>query len=115
MLFYLIAGHFLADYPFQSDAIASCKCRKSQHPAQVGVPWWYWLTAHSFVHGAMVGVIMKWYGVAEPIALGFAIAETVVHWLIDWGKCEKLFNIHMDQGLHIICKLLWWIILISLV
>ena len=48
MLFYLIAGHFLADYPFQSDAIASCKCRKSQHPAAKGVPWWYWLTAHAF-------------------------------------------------------------------
>jgi Protein of unknown function (DUF3307) len=113
MLFYLIAGHFFADYPLQSDAIAACKCRKSIHPAAKGVPWFYWLTAHCIVHGAVVGMILRWYGVPEHLATGLAVAEFVVHWVIDLAKCEKWFGIHVDQGLHVLCKLLWWILLVT--
>ena len=109
MLFYLLAGHALADYPLQNDSIALCKCRKCTHPAQATVPWYYWLTAHAMVHGAIVGIILRWYGVPEQLAMTVALIEVVVHWFIDLGKCEKLYNIHVDQGLHMICKVIWWL------
>ena len=28
--------------------------------------------------------------------------------VIDHGKCQKWYGIHVDQGLHVACKLLWW-------
>ena len=50
---------------------------------------------------------------ADPAARrsdgGLALIEAVVHWFIDLGKCEKLYNIHVDQGLHMICKVIWWL------
>jgi hypothetical protein len=55
-----------------------------------------------------VGVVIRWCGFDWPIVVGFALAETVVHWLIDLGKCEKWYGIHTDQALHVACKLLWW-------
>jgi hypothetical protein len=39
------------------------------------------------------------------------MAETVLHWLIDFGKCEKWYSIHVDQGLHLLCKALWFALL----
>jgi hypothetical protein len=111
MLFFLLAGHALMDYALQGDAMATCKCRRSTHPAQQGVPWYYWLTAHALTHGLAVGVLLRWAGYDWNLAVGFALAETVAHWLIDLGKCERLYNIHVDQLLHILCKVAWWGIL----
>ncbi len=108
MLFFLLAGHALVDFSLQTDAMAVCKCRHAKHPLQQSVPWYYWLTSHALIHGAMVGAILWcWYG-DKHLAVAFAIAETVIHWLIDFGKCEKLYSVHLDQVLHLLCKLLWW-------
>jgi hypothetical protein len=108
MLFYLLAGHALMDYSLQNDAMASCKCRKSTHPAQLAVPWYYWLTAHALLHGAAVAAVVRLHTGSDHLGLVFGIAETVVHWLIDLGKCERLYSIHTDQMLHVACKVLWW-------
>ncbi|MGL4422544.1 MAG: DUF3307 domain-containing protein [Gemmataceae bacterium] len=108
MFFYLLAGHFLGDYMLQTDPVALCKCRNSPHPAQKTVPWAYWLTAHAFLHGALVGIILRCHGVPEAAALICAITETILHWIIDLLKCEKFYSIHVDQCLHIICKVGWW-------
>ncbi len=108
MLFFLLAGHALMDFALQTDAIAACKCRRANHPLQRSVPWFYWLGAHAMMHGLAVGVIVRWFGHDWTVATGLAIAETVVHAFIDMAKCEKLFNIHVDQALHALCKLLWW-------
>jgi hypothetical protein len=113
MLFYLFAAHALMDYALQTDAIATCKCRNTANPIQESVPWYYWLTAHALLHGAAVGVVIKWFGYSFETATAFAIAETVIHWFIDLGKCEGRFNIHVDQALHIACKLLWWGLLLA--
>ncbi len=113
MLFYLIAGHMLMDFALQGDAIATCKCRSANHPLQKSVPWYYWMLAHCFLHGAMVGVILQWFGVDVSIAIAFAILETIIHTLIDICKCAKYFGIHTDQALHIGCKIVWWGILFS--
>jgi hypothetical protein len=40
--------------------------------------------------------------------------EFVLHWWIDFAKCEKWTNFHQDQGLHLLSKLayvaalFWW-------
>lgn len=108
MLFFLVAGHALMDYSLQTDAMATCKCRRANLPLQQAVPWYYWLTAHAFLHGLAVGAIVRWFGHDWPIAVGFALAETGAHWFIDLLKCEKVLNIHADQALHVLCKVLWW-------
>jgi hypothetical protein len=108
MLFFLLAGHALMDYSLQTDPMAVCKCRRANNPLQQNVPWYYWLTAHALLHGAVVGLIVMWGYNDWELAVAFAVAEAVAHWLIDFGKCEKLYNIHVDQLLHVLCKVAWW-------
>lgn len=94
IFFYLLCGHAIADYCLQSDYIARCKSRWS------GDPSWFWvLSAHSLTHGAAVSLIT-----GNPL-LGFL--ETAVHWGIDMAKCAGKTNIHQDQTLHVICKVIW--------
>jgi hypothetical protein len=42
------------------------------------------------------------------------LAEWVLHWLIDWGKCRKRYNLGVDQGLHLGCKVLWVVLLVTI-
>jgi hypothetical protein len=111
MLFFLLAGHALMDFALQSDAMATCKCRKADLPLQKAVPWYYWLTAHAVLHGAAVGVVVAWFGYAMPLAVAFAVSETVAHWLADYAKCEGMTGIHGDQFIHVACKVAWWALL----
>lgn len=113
MFFFLIAGHALMDFALQSDAMASCKCRKSTNPLARVIPWYYWLGAHVILHGAAVGWVIHWFVQDFRTALVYAVAETVVHWFIDVGKCEGLYNIHVDQALHVGCKGLWCVLLVQ--
>ena len=108
LLFFLLAAHALMDYALQSETIALCKCRGSSHPVAQSVPWYYWLTAHAVLHGAAVGAVVRWFGFGWEVAGGLAVAETAIHWVIDYGKCARWFGIHADQGFHIASKLLWW-------
>lgn len=101
------------DFALQGDAIASCKCKGSKHPAAAFVPWYYWLSCHCILHGLAVTVAIRYCGYSESIALTFGIIETVVHWIIDYCKCQRWFGIHTDQGLHVLCKVLWWIMIIT--
>lgn len=107
MLFYLLAGHALMDYALQGDAMAVCKCKGAKHPAADAVPWYYWLTAHTLLHGATVAVVVRWYGYGEQVAIGLGLTETVIHWVIDYGKCSGWFGIHLDQFFHVLCKVAW--------
>lgn len=104
MLWWLIVGHAVADFPLQTDTMAKGKNRHSppfnvpvgQVPMRV---WPYWLASHALVHGGIVALVTGnvWLGIAEFVA----------HCLIDAAKCENLTTIHQDQALHIGCKLLW--------
>lgn len=98
LLIMLIGCHFICDYVFQTDAIATGKNRLLD-PDKFGVDWYYWMSAHAITHGFGVGIITGsvWIG----------LAETILHWLIDWGKCEKLYGLHTDQIAHFACKLVW--------
>ena len=108
MLFFLFAGHALMDYPLQGEATATCKCRGAGTALQKQVPWYYWLSSHAAIHGLAVGVVVYWFGFGLEVATWFAVAEAVIHFVIDFCKCEGLFNLHVDQGLHLLCKVVWW-------
>ena len=113
LLFFLLASHALMDYSLQSETIASCKCRGSDNTIAKSVPWYYWMTAHALLHGGGVGAVVRWFGFEWATVVELASAETVLHWVIDHGKCLGWFGIHTDQLLHISCKLLWWGLLAS--
>jgi hypothetical protein len=105
----LMMGHALADFALQSPDMAKGKNRNRKPdmavvpPGQTYQPTWvYWLTAHALIHGLVVWLITgQWW---------LAVAETVAHWLIDFGKCDNYYGIHVDQGLHVACKVLWAIV-----
>jgi hypothetical protein len=113
MLFLLIAAHALCDYPLQGDFIAKHKARhifkqiwsngESETVLMRNPMWMHCLGAHSLIHGGAVFLI------TGSLILG--VCEVVMHALIDFAKCEGLFGIHMDQSLHILCKLFWVFIL----
>jgi hypothetical protein len=113
LLFFLLATHALMDFALQTEMIALCKCRGNDHPVGKAVPWYYWLTAHAWLHGAAVGVVVRWFGFDWNVVFGIAMAETAIHWFIDYGKCAQWYGIHLDQLFHVACKFLWCALLAS--
>ena len=105
MFFYMLVGHAIADYPLQAGPMATEKSRHSNTELQKDVPWFYWLTAHTLIHGGIVAWITG--------SIGFGILETVCHWIIDYAKCEGWTNIHIDQALHVICKIVWVALIVN--
>ena len=108
-LFYLIAGHALCDFALQSSDMAKGKNRhvvvditKIPIGQKVMTVWPYWLTSHALIHGGAVALItgVWWMG----------LAEAGIHWVIDFAKCENWTGIHTDQGLHVACKVVWWVL-----
>jgi len=108
LLFFLLAAHALMDFALQSETMAVCKCRRCDNPIAKIVPWYYWLAAHSVLHGAAVGAVIRSFGYDWNLVVAFALAETAIHALIDHGKCQNWYAIHVDQTLHVACKILWW-------
>jgi hypothetical protein len=104
--FLLVVGHFLCDFPLQTEAIAINKNPDAHTPLQKHVPWFYWLFSHALTHGGVVALI------TGSVILG--IAETVLHSVIDYCKCKGYLNIHQDQALHLICKAVYWGLLIMI-
>lgn len=95
----MLVGHAVGDFALQSEVMAREKDRHSTTTLQASVPWFYWLTAHSLIHGGAVTVATG--------SVWFGLAETIAHWFIDFIKCEGWTNIHQDQALHIGCKGVW--------
>lgn len=105
LLFVLVACHALADFPFQSEAIAINKNRNAKTDLQKHVPYYYWLGAHSLTHGLLVAFF------TGSFILG--ALETVCHYVIDFMKCEGKFSIHVDQILHVLCKMVWILLMFA--
>jgi len=104
LFFKLVIGHAIADFWAQSDALAQMKNRNRPNtrvpPGQKPQTMWpYAMTAHALMHGAAV------WAITGNVWLG--AAETVAHWMIDFGKCENWYGIHEDQAAHIACKGAW--------
>jgi len=101
-LFYLLGWHFTADFALQGDTMAREKNRNLKTDLQKHIPWWHWMLAHSFIHGLGVAVI------TQSAVLG--AAEVACHFVTDFFKCEKKYGINVDQGIHVLCKVLWLVI-----
>jgi hypothetical protein len=109
VFFELLVAHALADFALQGEAMGSGKNRHNKIHDNAGKhfpAWQYWLTAHSLVHGGAV------YLVTGSLLLG--VVETVLHSLIDFCKCEGWINFHVDQGLHVACKIGYCVFLLSI-
>ena len=103
MFIMLVMAHCVADYPLQTDRIAVEKC-----PGKgATLPWGWWLAAHAVCHGFFVGWIT-----GSPF---LGLAEWLIHMAIDLGKCCRFYTISFDQGIHILCKLIWAILAVKLI
>ena len=102
LLFKFLIGHALADFVLQGDTMAVFKNR--HHTSAEGLEnissfpaWYYWMTAHTLIHGGIVFFITgNWM---------LGLAEVILHWVIDYSKCEGWINFHQDQALHLTCKI----------
>lgn len=106
LLFLLLAGHALCDYPLQSDFMAREKTpllptdpARIQPGLKSDLLWFWVLSAHALVHGGCVALL------TGSAFLG--LAETLSHWFIDILKCIGKTTLTTDQLLHVGCKLLW--------
>lgn len=101
MLFLMIAGHAYADFALQDPFHSGAK-----YPGnKTGIPWPVGLMCHALIHGGIVA-----------LATGFwllGVAETAAHAAIDGGKGRGWYGQTTDQILHIVCKIAWTIIAIS--
>jgi hypothetical protein len=103
VLFWLVCGHFVMDFPLQGSTIAA---QKSPLPGGArnevlakAVPWPYWMTTHALMHGGTVTLV------TGSLLLG--VLETGIHWVTDLAKCQRKIGIHLDQGIHLVCKVAW--------
>ncbi|WP_205822065.1 DUF3307 domain-containing protein [Burkholderia sp. Ac-20349] len=96
LLFWLVVGHVIADYPWQGDFLATAKDRNTP----IGKLFWpHALGAHAMIHAGFVALF------TGSVALG--LAEAVIHALTDFLKCEKRISLNTDQAIHFACKVLW--------
>lgn len=103
LLFLLVVGHALADYPLQGEFLATAK----DHKTQVGRHIWPWaLSFHAMIHGGLVYAItgVAWIG----------LLEVAVHAGIDWAKTHNYITFNVDQWLHLGCKVVWVVIVLLL-
>nr|WP_250808541.1 DUF3307 domain-containing protein [Neorhizobium tomejilense] len=99
LLFFMVFLHYLGDFGLQTAHIAHGKNRIK--PLE-GCHWFHPMMAHCTIHGGFV------YFATGSLILG--LLETAVHFLIDDSKCNGRFGEHVDQALHIACKVLWLVI-----
>lgn len=102
-LFWLLVGHFVADFPLQTDHIAKFKNRRNRSEPPQGQryqPVWTWvMSAHAATHAGAVALATG--------NVAFGCAEFILHWGIDAAKCENLTDPAVDQILHIACKVVY--------
>lgn len=100
MFFWLMVSHATCDMALQNDFIAQAKNRNTA----LGAVYWPWvLSAHGLMHAGGVALVTG--------SVGLGMCEYAGHVLIDFCKCEKWIGFHVDQALHVACKLLWLAIL----
>jgi hypothetical protein len=102
LLFVLVFFHCLADYPLQGDFLAQAKNRTTD----LGKIFWkHALLAHAMIHA---GFVFLATGV-----LWMALAEFVIHAIVDDLKCRNRISLDIDQLLHLTTKvvivLAWWL------
>lgn len=110
LFFALAIGHALGDYPLQGAFLANSKNRHIDSATFLGgaegspILWVHSLTAHSLIQAGMVWIVTG--------SAALALAEFVLHWMIDFARCEKWIGFTFDQVLHFSCKLIYAMILV---
>lgn len=103
LLFLLVVGHALADYPLQGPFLSEAKNPNTT----IGKTFWpHALFAHSVIHGGFVFVLTG--------SIWLALAEVVIHWMTDMFKCDNWITLNTDQFIHLACKVAWAIIAVEL-
>jgi len=100
----LFIGHALADYPLQGDWIAKAKNHKLNLVPGETI-WPSVLACHAAIHAGFVWAITGsgWLGLGEFLA----------HTLIDFTKSDGRLTYNQDQLLHVLCKVVWFMALVS--
>ncbi len=102
-LFFAFAiSHALADFPLQGDYLARTKQRSNAGNIS---EWLISLTAHSLIHAGGVWIVSG--------SAMIALAEFVLHWLIDLGKGEGFYGYVTDQALHLSCKVAFVLVMVK--
>ena len=102
LLFFLVFAHCLADYALQNDFVAQGKNRNTP----VGRAIWYIvLPAHAMIHAGFV------FLATYSLTLGFL--ELILHSIIDFSKCEGKLTFGQDQFLHIVCKVIYVVLILK--
>ena len=92
--FLLLCVHALTDFQLQNGAMHDHKIREQNISY-----WYYWMGAHALICGGGVYIVTS--------SLGFAIAETIIHFVIDAIKSDNRIGFHTDQCLHIISRIIY--------
>lgn len=106
IFFLLLIGHAITDYALQPPNIAQGKNRHIGPPpgynpeahGPIRPVWPLVMTAHALVSAAPVYIF---------IGPELAVFEALTHWLIDFFKCERLYNLWVDQALHVGLKAIY--------
>jgi Protein of unknown function (DUF3307) len=105
VFFALAIGHAIADFPLQTEFLAINKNRhlvpKDTDDGKPSSMWIHCLTAHALTHAGMVFIILAPFGKA---AAALAFIELVLHWILDFVKCEGWTGFNVDQAAHYVCK-----------
>jgi hypothetical protein len=93
----LLGAHWLADYPLQGQFLSDAKFK--------GPLRFYHLVAHAGIQGAGVAIVTgnAWLGLSEWIA----------HTAIDEAKVRGKTTFATDQVLHIACKAVWLVLMLT--
>lgn len=97
LLFFMMFGHFVADFPLQGQYLSDMKNR--HHPNGANGAWRIGLFAHGMIHAGFVAFV------TQSITLG--VLEGLVHARIDYLKCEGRISLTTDQVAHVLCKVIW--------
>ncbi|MDG1356958.1 MAG: DUF3307 domain-containing protein [Akkermansiaceae bacterium] len=100
----LAIGHVVADFPLQGIFLSQAKNRNQKLSQQLNSKsprcvWLHAMSAHSLIHCGAVWLI------TGSVILG--LAEFVLHWFIDFTKCENWTGFNTDQFLHYLCKIIY--------
>ena len=110
ILFVLLFLHALGDFALQSEAMAKGKNRHIKNPTYIPPgqkfkeTWFYWLIAHALIQGGLIYLFF-------PVLL-IALIEVISHFIVDYLKCENITNLHHDQLIHFILRIIYSIFLV---
>lgn len=114
LLFWLMVGHALADFPLQGEYLSQAKRHDSRY-GQNGF-WFFALTAHALIHAAMVGLAIRLvFPQLGNAGTAVMALEFVWHWSTDLAKARGAIGMKTDQLFHFTAKGCWVILVYYMV